>query len=183
MSDSNDLMQDDDLETQIQALQKRSRLLLILLGVSLLTAIGALGHGVTSAGSTAAELTMLRETLHKVDSGKEKAIEGIVENDRPLGVIHPLGSFVVNLVDPSNVRYVNCRIEVEVEDSDILSELNAREAQLKDAVISLLGSRTYQELAGLEGKTRLREELTARFNRLLREGQIARIYFTEFVIQ
>jgi flagellar basal body-associated protein FliL len=90
---------------------------------------------------------------------------------------------VVNLVDPGNVRYVNCKIEVEVEDKELAALLTDRQAQLKDAAISLLGARTYEELAGLEGKTRLREELTARFNRLLPTGQVARIYFTEFVIQ
>ena len=183
MNDETELMQGDDLETQVHALQKKTKLLLVVLGVTLLTAIGALGYGVTSAGATAAEITTLREALHKVDSGRETAVEGLVKNDRPLGAIHPLGNFVVNLVDPSNVRYVNCRVEVEVADAGMVSELRDREAQLKDAVISLLGSRSYEEVAGIEGKTRLREELTARFNRLLVEGQVARIYFTEFVIQ
>ncbi len=183
MSESEDLMQGDDLELQVMALQKKSKLLMILIGVSTLTAIGGIGYGVSSAGATAAEITTLREAIEKVDSGAEEAIDGVVVDERKVGVLLPLGNFVVNLVDPGNVRYVNCRIEVEVEDEELAAELGKREAQLKDAVISLLGSRTYEEIAGLEGKTRVREELTARFNRLMPEGQVARIYFTEFVIQ
>jgi flagellar basal body-associated protein FliL len=35
----------------------------------------------------------------------------------------------------------------------------------------------------VEGKSRLREELLVRFNRILPQGQIARVYLTEFVVQ
>jgi len=181
--ETEDLMQGDDLETQVMALGKKLKLLMIISLLAVVVALGGIGFGVMSSGAATKEITTLREAIQKVDSGREEAIEGIVKDERKIGVVHPLGSFVVNLVDPGNVRYVNARIEVEVEDEDQVAELTSREAQLKDSVISLLGSRTYEELAGLDGKSRLREELTARFNRLLPEGQIARIYFTEFVIQ
>jgi len=102
---------------------------------------------------------------------------------RHVGTIHPLGNFVVNLLDPGNVRYVNCRIEIEVEDSATIKEITARDAQFKDAVISLLGNQSYEDLLGTEGKAQVRKELMVRFNRMLRSGQIARVYITEFVVQ
>ena len=46
-----------------------------------------------------------------------------------------------------------------------------------------MGNQSYEDVLGVEGKARLREELLIRFNRLLPEGQIARVYLTEFVVQ
>ena len=178
-----DLMQGEDLEHQVAALGKKLRLLMIISVLAVVVAIGGISFGIIRSASMATEVDRLREVVLKVDSGNEEALRGILDDERKVGAIHSLGNFVVNLVDPGNVRYVNTRIELEVEDAEFLPQILKRDAQLKDSVISLLGSRTYEELTGLDGKTRLREELTARFNRLLPEGQVARIYFTEFVIQ
>ena len=102
---------------------------------------------------------------------------------REVGELHPLEPFVVNLLDPANLRYVNCRVELEVEDAGTIKEIKLREAQIRDAAIDLLSNQPYEDVLGSEGKSRLREELLVRFNRVLSEGQISRVYITEFVVQ
>lgn len=176
------LMQDEAFEETLAGLQKKTKLLMMLLIVSLVLAMGSAGFAFTSVKSLKEQVTAAKEVVEKVDSGGEEALEA-PGKDAEVGVIHPLGSFVVNLLDPGNLRYVNCRIELEVGDSSVVRQVNAREAQFKDAVISLLGNKTYEDVMGLEGKTRVREELMVRFNRLITEGQIARVYLTEFVVQ
>ena len=182
MSDE-ELMQDDAVDQQIASLQRKSKLLLMMLVMALALAAGSGAYAFLSVKSVGEQVDGLRATAEKMDAGKEDAIENMTEPQRKVGIIHPLGNFVVNLLDPGNLRYVNCRIELEVDDSTVVKEITAREAQFKDAVISLVGNQTYQDVLGVEGKSRLREELMVRFNRLLPNGQIARVYLTEFVVQ
>lgn len=177
-----ELMQEGELEERVSKLQKRTKLLMMMLVVTLALAAGSGAYAFMSVKSVSTEMAAVRERAEKIDAGREDAIEGI-KQDRPVGLIHPLGNFVVNLLDPGNLRYVNCRIELEVEESSIIKSIQSREALFKDAVISLVGNQTYEDLLGVEGKSRLREELLVRFNRILPEGQIARVYLTEFVVQ
>jgi len=183
MAEEKDLMQEvDPLEAQIQSLQGKSKKLMLLLIVALAVALGSGAFAFVSSQGTAAELATMREVAEKMDSGKEQAIAGI-DPSREVGVIHPLGNFIVNLLDPGNLRYVNCRIELEVEDLETVKDIDDREALFKDAVISLIGNQSYEDVLGVEGKSRLREELLIRFNRLLPKGQVVRVYLTEFVVQ
>ena len=177
-----DLMQDEAFEQKLAAVEKKTKLLLILLAVAILLAIGSGAYAHMTVSGLEKQVASAKAVVERVDSGKEDPVEPTGEAT-PVGVIHPLGNFVVNLLDPGNLRYVNCRIEVEVGEGDVVKQINTREAQFKDAVISLLGSKTYEDVIGFEGKARVREELMVRFNRLLDEGHIARIYLTEFVVQ
>jgi flagellar FliL protein len=180
---SEDLMQGEDLDAQVEALQGKVKMLLLLLLVALVLAIGAGAYAFMSVQGLTAQVGDVKEVVAKRAAGAEKALPEMAAGSRHVGTIHPLGNFVVNLLDPGNVRYVNCRIEVEVEDAATVKEITARDALFKDAVISLLGNQTYEDLLGIEGKAQLREELIVRFNRMLPAGQIARVYITEFVVQ
>ena len=50
-------------------------------------------------------------------------------------------------------------------------------------VISLLGSKSFEEIRSMEGKDILREEILQRLNALLKTGKARRVFFTEFVVQ
>ncbi len=180
---SDELMEEGDLETTVASLQSRTKLLSILLILAVVIALGSVGYAFVSVKAVSEALEQVAATTAKLDSGRGEEIEGIAKPSREVGIIHPLGNFVVNLLDPGNVRYVNCRIEVEVDDSSTVKEITGREAVFKDAVISLLGNQTYSDLLGPEGKSRVREELLVRFNRMLPAGHISRVYITEFVVQ
>ena len=74
-------------------------------------------------------------------------------------------------------------MEVELSSQEVVEEIELRKPQLRDMVNAILSNRTYGELLGVRGKTQLREELLRRMNQSLTEGEITRIYFTEFVVQ
>jgi len=177
-----ELMQDKAFEDTLTKVQKKTKLLMILLVVAIAIALGSAGFAFTQVKALEGKVASAKAVVEKVDGGGEEPVTPATDSIE-VGVIHPLGNFVVNLLDPGNLRYVNCRIELEVTDSKVVKQINSREAQFKDAVISLLGNKTYEDVLGFEGKTRVREELAVRFNRLLTEGQIARVYLTEFVVQ
>ncbi len=92
-----------------------------------------------------------------------------------------LPAFVVNLADPNARRYLKIVLDVEMTGNPELIEANM--AKIRDSLLLLLSSKTSQELATLEGKIMLRKEIVDRLNQALGQSKVARVYFTDFVIQ
>ena len=63
------------------------------------------------------------------------------------------------------------------------NEITANLPKIKDSILILLSSKTFKDIYTVEGKFKLRDEITTRINRFLVTGQVRSIYFTEFVIQ
>ena len=97
--------------------------------------------------------------------------------------IWPMGSLIVNLMDANGERYLKATIQIEVSAQDCMPELDLLKPKITDSILSLLSSKSYKEIAGFEGKQRLRDEIAVRLNGYLTKGQVRRVYFTEFLIQ
>lgn len=94
-----------------------------------------------------------------------------------------LPSFLVNLSDPLGRRYIKLTLDVEVANSDAAKVLEGANAKVRDAVILLLSSKSYSDLASLESKLLLKNELVTRLNQIIGSSKVVRVYFTELVIQ
>lgn len=94
-----------------------------------------------------------------------------------------LPSFLVNLSDPLGRRYIKLTLDVEVADPEAAATLENASAKVRDAVILLLSSKTYADLASLESKLLLKNELVTRLNQVIGGSKVVRVYFTELVIQ
>lgn len=101
----------------------------------------------------------------------------------PIGEIVSLDTFIVNIEDQKRDRYLKLKTELEVSDSEVGDELKARMPQVRDLILSLLGSKSFEEVRTIEGKNFLREEILLRLNALLVAGKVRRVFFTEFVVQ
>ncbi len=113
-------------------------------------------------------------------SGSEKA--GSEQTVQETG-IWSMGSLVVNLMDADGERYLKTTIQIEVSNQDCISEMELLKPKITDSILGLLSSKSYREIAGFEGKQRLRDEIAMRLNGYLIKGQVRRVYFTEFLIQ
>jgi len=98
-------------------------------------------------------------------------------------IIHDLAPFIVNLLDNDGKRYLRTKIELEVENNNIKRELEQRTPQLRDSILLLLTSKSFEDISSPEGKIQLRNELILRINKVLQRGAIQALYFTEFVVQ
>lgn len=103
--------------------------------------------------------------------------------DEQFGIIHELEPFIVNLLDKEGRRYLKTRIEFEVDNEDIKKELTRRTPQLRDAILLLLTSKSFEDISKPEGKLRLKTEIIVRINQILPRIGIRTLYFTEFVVQ
>ncbi len=116
------------------------------------------------------------------------------------GVMVNLSTKIINLVDPGGRRYIRLTVVVEFapdneeyasmpeeEKTAYLTQfedkLNSRLPIMDDAVITLLSTKTYEDLYTADGKERLRAEIMDALSSKLPDLQVISIYFTEFVVQ
>jgi len=88
----------------------------------------------------------------------------------------------VNLFDPKSVRYLKVTLQLELA-GITKEEVDTQVPKIRDSLIILISSKKLEEVASMEGKLRLREEILFRINRILGEGKTREIYFTDFVVQ
>jgi flagellar protein FliL len=102
---------------------------------------------------------------------------------KEIGPMVDIESFIVNILDEGEVRYLKAAITLEADTAEVAAELNQRMPQIKDSILLLIGNKTFAELSDLQGRLQLRAELLNRVNSLLLTGKVKRIYFTDFVVQ
>ena len=90
--------------------------------------------------------------------------------------------FVLNLFDEKGKRYLKVQIQLEVETPEALARTEKYVPMLRDMVITILTSMTFEEVITPEGKVQLREELLNGTKEILPD-RVKNIYFTEFVVQ
>jgi flagellar FliL protein len=116
---------------------------------------------------------------------KSPAAEKKQESKPQVAVFLPMDPFIVNLIDNDAERYLKVVMQLELSDQMMLEETKKITPKIRDAVLELLGSKTYKEMSDPLGKQRLRDEIAMRANMVINspKGKVVRVYFTEFVIQ
>lgn len=96
-------------------------------------------------------------------------------------------AFVVNLEDPSGLRFLQMQMEVMGRDAKLLEGSRQHMPRIRNALLMLLGQQKIDELATREGKERLQAAVLAEIRKILQEetGQpvVEAVYFTSFVMQ
>jgi flagellar basal body-associated protein FliL len=122
------------------------------------------------------------------------------------GVMVNMATKIINLSDPNSRKYIRVTIVLEFEppsaeevkkaaksggeggttltpEQEMQNKLNALMPMMDDAVISLLSTKTYDELYTADGKEKLRNEVKDAIQERLSEYKLMSVYFTEFVVQ
>ena len=107
---------------------------------------------------------------------EEKKEEKVVKKP-----VVPLESFIINLAGSKGRRIAKVNIELEVSKGDVQKEIDQRQAQVRDIIIMILSSKTYEYVASKDGKNQLREEIKDTVNAFLSKGKIESVFFTEFL--
>lgn len=164
-----DQLQDEALE-QAPAPGRKKRLLFILIGiVALLVLVGG-GVGVWLLMSPAEE-------------GKE-AEKVAQEEERP-PIYEKLETFTVNLADQEH--YLQVEVALKVSDPEAQQKVKLYMPEVRDVLLRLLSSKTYDELATQEGKDKLASEIQTQVNDVLRIKErgkgVKGVLFNSFIIQ
>lgn len=164
-----DQLQDEALE-QAPAPGRKKRLLFILIGiVALLVLVGG-GVGVWLLMSPAEE-------------GKEA--EKVVQEEEQPPIYEKLETFTVNLADQEH--YLQVEVALKVSDPEAQQKVKLYMPEVRDVLLRLLSSKTYDELATQEGKDKLASEIQTQVNDVLRIKErgkgVKGVLFNSFIIQ
>lgn len=172
-------------ETPAAAPKKSKKTLFIVVGLVLvLVAIGVplflfmnKGKKTESKSSDVVSVDVSKDHDPKV---VKEAAEEVEEGEEILGAIAPLDAFVVNL---KGGRFIRLQAQLEFVERDIPSRMTQRAAQIRDAIITLLTTKSADDMLDKDGKDRLRKELKSLVNEVLRKELVKQVYFTQFVVQ
>lgn len=95
----------------------------------------------------------------------------------------PLDPFIVNIYDGQELRYLKVKVEMEMASVAVKPELESRLAPIRDAILVVLTTKTLQDIQDVQGKNQLREEILASVSKIVAQGKVTRVYFTDFVVQ
>jgi len=98
-----------------------------------------------------------------------------------IGSVIPMETFIVNLAGSRGAKLAKVNLELELSNAEVGVEIDKRKPQLRDIIIILLSSKTYDQVSGKDGKEALRDEIKDTVNSFLTKGQINKVYFTEFI--
>jgi flagellar protein FliL len=101
----------------------------------------------------------------------------------PAGAMHLIENLVLNPAGTGGTRFLMVSVAIETKDAATNDAMNQRDAEVRDVILQLLGSKTVDQLADVTQRGALREELLDRLRTLFPSGAIRQIYFPQFVIQ
>jgi flagellar FliL protein len=100
-----------------------------------------------------------------------------------LGPLYSMGTLIVNLSDQGGKRYLRVTMELELGDVSMVEKVDKRIAQIRDSILMILPTKSYDDISTTAGKTALRDELIAKINSFFKTRPVTNLYFTEFVVQ
>ena len=98
-------------------------------------------------------------------------------------VFQEMETFLVNLSDPGGKRYLKATMKLKLTAPQTQLEFGSRMFEMRDAILTILSSKEVEDISRPEDKANLKQELMTQLNRVLKQGQILDVYFTEFLIQ
>lgn len=170
--------------SKLEGLKQNKMLLFIIIGVAALlliilivVAVLIFSGGDEEAGANPVA-TQAQSAANKGSAANPNS------NLLSIGPMYPLDQFIINLLaSGGGKRYLKTSIALELSIAEMQVELDNKRNVLRDTVITILSSKTFEEVQTAKGKQKLKEELMERLNEFLVDGRIMNIFFTEFVVQ
>jgi flagellar FliL protein len=107
----------------------------------------------------------------------------VEEEENAIGPLYTLDTMIVNLADHGGKRYLRVTMALELSDTEAVGTIESRLPQIRDAVLMILPTKTYDDVSTTDGKIALRNQVMEKINLLMTKGRVNNIYFTEFVVQ
>ena len=90
---------------------------------------------------------------------------------------------IVNPAGTNGSRLLVTTIGLEVPTTEAKVELEQKEVQTRDILVTVLSGKRLEDLAAPEQREALREEICQRVNKLLQSSKLKNVYISKFIIQ
>lgn len=167
MAEENSEAQPEEGQTEKETRSKKSnKSLFLIIGIIVLALAGGVVTYVLLAGGK-------KDGAH--ETKKEEA-----KKETKTALI-ALDAFVLNLAEQG--RFLKVTIQLELTDVANQPLVIEKTPQLRDAIITLMSSKSVESVSSAEGKLLLKDEVLLRANQAIGKDIFKNLYFTEFVTQ
>jgi flagellar FliL protein len=149
-----------------------------------------LSHSPAPAQEQAPELKPVAEPEVKAEVKVEKSekSEHGEEGEKGEGAggesnFYSIESIVVNPAGTGGTRYLSCGVSFELADAEEVKTFEAKSVQIKDILITILSSKTVDELADIKLRNQMRRQILAIVNRFMAPSRAKAVFLTDFVLQ
>ena len=159
--------------------KKKKTMLFIIIGLVVCLAGGG-GAFFMMGGSE-------EEAVAETEEGAEEGAEGEAEASTEAHYFSLDPAFVVNFQGKSRTRFLQVNIDGLTREEAIKQEVTKHLPQIRNNIVLLLSSKTYDELITPEGKEKVREEVLSEIQKVMEaetgKPGVENIFFTSFVMQ
>lgn len=92
-------------------------------------------------------------------------------------------NLVLNPAQSNGTRFLMASVSFDLAAEDAVAAMRARDSQVRDALLTVLGHKTVEQLTEIAGRDSLKSELKAAVSGMFPEGTVRGIYLPQFVIQ
>ncbi len=168
---------------------KKGSPIIIYIAIAVIMAVAGyfLGGGLGGGGGEEPESAQHEE--HQEEShdshGSSDSHGGSSGHDASTGSsdIFMMEDIIVNPAETGGTRFLSVSIGFDVGSGKTASMLKEREAIIKDALITILSSKTISQLSDPKEKEITRYQIKKRVEHILSVEDIAAVYFTDYILQ
>lgn len=116
--------------------------------------------------------------------GKEQQGEGSEEKESAApAVTHAIDNLVLNPAGSNGTRFLMVTVAFALRDEEVKTEMTARDAEVRDAVLGTLGKLTVEQLTDVARRDTIKTAMRDSVASLFKKGAVKRAYLPQFVIQ
>ncbi|MBX2989621.1 MAG: flagellar basal body-associated FliL family protein [Bacteroidetes bacterium] len=97
--------------------------------------------------------------------------------------IYAVKDLIINPAATNGQRYLLTTIAFDLSSNDALKSLEKKEMAVRDALNSILTSKTMDQLIDVSKRESLREEIAGKVANLVDHGTLQSVYFSKYIIQ
>lgn len=176
-------------ENATEGAPKRGGKKLILAVVLAVGAVAGGGAGAVFAGPAIAEMILgPAEAVAAEGHAPEKTDDHGKSDDHGGGhgasaANYLVENLVLNPAQSNGTRFLMASVSFDLSEASAAEEMKARDAQVRDAILTVLGHKTVEELTDIGGRDSLKSELKTAVSGIVPDGAVQGIFLPQFVIQ
>lgn len=103
--------------------------------------------------------------------------------DEGNGEYYNFESIVVNPAGTAGTRFLSCSVSFQLPDGKAHKAFESAQVQIKDLLITILSSKTVDELSDIDSRNRMRREILGAVNHMIAPIHAKAVYLIDFVLQ
>ncbi|MDB4917732.1 MAG: fliL [Gemmatimonadetes bacterium] len=155
----------------------------IAIGLAIGAGVGLFVVGPTFAKRASAQAPAASAEHGAREPGKAREGKDGKAESGAAKTLHVVDNLVLNPAGSGGTRFLMVNATFELQDGTNVELLKTRDAEVRDVLLALLGSKTVEQLTDISTRDVLKKEMIAALAPLFPKGTINRVYFPQFVIQ